>query len=529
MSHTQNQHDKHSTGETPDSNPSEYSPPDTLYQEDEEALAVARGMKRHREDEPPEDERVDALNRKGLKVDVGNCSQSLRFKPKKYKIPGGDLFVILGLEETGMDDSWTQADEDAVQAQWDSSPERRAFETDGIMHDDHLKLWRMCLRLFDCSPFHILSPLRNLRYHATEDTLNGSGSIVWSLPFSRLFSALLTHPIWHSSRNRLAMALQYAVICRTDDRRVWKMPPTSKCAALKRLEAALGQTKGVLKALSEASGTAEGLLPKPVHSMHMEARLAAMKNRDALSDMSTLLKHLGSIIITQKQLQKAPTTYEGFDIYSVTLRDLWNIETAIDTYSGTIGVPKWTSVAFANKTCCQSKTLAAEPLDLQQLCQFKKRAWIHQLRLFAKARKEPPDEPVQDFQHDEPEEALPSPRSQPLVDYKMFLHFCNRVTDAHRRIDQMEQNQIRPSIEASDESRYEESIESQNEGSNETNAGTLTGVEVDDTIRGISLFMSPASAGSSARLSSISDPDYSDGIRDAPSAVPGPDPSLSPG
>lgn len=133
----------------------------------------------------------------------------------------------------------------------------------------------------------------------------------------------------------------------------------------------------------------------------MAARFTAMRDGFKPCELSHFLVHLGSSLQPPKPDPTALATYDGFDVYPVTIQDIWNIRKAIDSYSktGTLLIdttsnprtPRFNSVSHATAAYSRSQNPHVQPSGPAELQDYQKRSWIHQLRLFARARNEKRD------------------------------------------------------------------------------------------------------------------------------------------
>ncbi|KAL6413106.1 hypothetical protein AUP68_02604 [Ilyonectria robusta] len=105
----------------------------------------------------------------------------------------------------------------------------------------------------------------------------------WTQTFCANLARIMSHAVWGGDPMLLMMALQFAVICRTDDRRVWKMPDTGTCGALTHLR----------KAMDSAT---EKPLPLSIKKMHQNARAKVRDDYLRPGIHSNLMDHLGQLI-----------------------------------------------------------------------------------------------------------------------------------------------------------------------------------------------------------------------------------------
>jgi hypothetical protein len=191
-------------------------------------------------------------------------------------------------------------------------------------------LWKICLHILSIDPYSLFSPLRGL--HAdTSLTYYGNA-------FSLELCRLITHGAIAGNPQRLALLLQFAVICRTDDRRRWNPPVTHGVKALQRLRKAITTSENPLpvsipdmlnilplKGLPGRSNEASsGYLPEgPLYEWSCQTLPALMNHLSCIAREGSSTDASGPNV----------TIYKGFDVYSVTTVDLQNIRKAIDTVS----------------------------------------------------------------------------------------------------------------------------------------------------------------------------------------------------
>ncbi|KAF4944988.1 hypothetical protein FGADI_12247 [Fusarium gaditjirri] len=156
---------------------------------------------------------------------------------------------------------------------------------------------------------------------------------------------LMTHPVFEmEGTNNLTLILQYAVICRTDDRRPWKMPPTpDKVDPLKQLRGVIESCSAPLSTpISEifASHCTNERPPRCIKAQDLSPEDPLyQEQQDGLKTYMTDPRHLVFVMLQlSKVVQESPKTEgpyvtkeRGFNVYNVTTLDLQNIRKAIDT------------------------------------------------------------------------------------------------------------------------------------------------------------------------------------------------------
>ncbi|RSM10071.1 hypothetical protein CEP52_003810 [Fusarium oligoseptatum] len=260
--------------------------------------------------------------------------------------------------------------EDELALGWDSSPEKVAFASIDDHHPSLLSTWKISLRLFRCSPFDLISPRRGLCYQRPSGNLDEPQQILWEEDFCEELCRVMTHPIWNGDAEVLAMILQYTVICRTDDRRVWDMPAgIAGGGPLSRLEADLEESQAPL--------------PCSVHEMHMAARDDVGARGPHPSTLSHVMAEIGLLTENMDPIpgpRPDPVTeYRGLNIYEVKREDLSMIRAAID-------IPCWFGgPMFATTEATYDGYLALSgafdaPSGYAELASFHQRAWIQEQR-----------------------------------------------------------------------------------------------------------------------------------------------------
>ncbi|RMJ07933.1 hypothetical protein BHE90_012513 [Fusarium euwallaceae] len=181
------------------------------------------------------------------------------------------------------------------------------------------------------------------------------------------------------------MALQYAVICRTDDRRPWGLEPV--CVALRLLDWSIRRVKS-------------SRMPLPIHEMHQDARRMAFRRHQEPCNISHLLDQIGECV-KKMMSRRVPTTdetvYRGHVVYSVTNFDLRVVTEAIRMMS-TAGQSMYLQVDKCYEVFKRARQSNDVP-NTQQLREFHERAGRQHLRRLAKiARRSQPgcDEDLED-------------------------------------------------------------------------------------------------------------------------------------
>jgi hypothetical protein len=139
-----------------------------------------------------------------------------------------------------LDPHWDEAAEAALVAEWET-PHPLKQAVDGKSSSlrpwsNELRLWRNCWQFMQSYPTDIITAnlymvVENQRTFDTDwkrsapdfnTTVTGARQCLWSPSFCAALDDLLTYPAWRGEHRLLCAAIQYAVICATDDFRPWR-------------------------------------------------------------------------------------------------------------------------------------------------------------------------------------------------------------------------------------------------------------------------------------------------------------------
>ncbi|KAH6991365.1 hypothetical protein BKA56DRAFT_652211 [Ilyonectria sp. MPI-CAGE-AT-0026] len=257
--------------------------------------------------------------------------------------------------------------DDEMERSWTESPELAGLN---MRHGPVMAVWKICLRMFRCSPLAIITPLNALAYQPMTPTARRAPmaelSGFWGQTFCANLARIMSHSVWEGDPMLFMMALQFAVICRTDDRRVWKMPDAATCEALTNLRKAMDSAK-------------EERLPLCIHKMHQDARDKAGDDKLRPGIHSNLMDHLARLIEVEEGSH--PTEFQGFPVYAVNAQDLEMIQTAIDTYSDNSGFPLLLPTAMAYEGFISCRATNDVPRGKEQLIRFCRREFLDQKKM----------------------------------------------------------------------------------------------------------------------------------------------------
>ncbi|KAJ4262935.1 hypothetical protein NW762_006548 [Fusarium torreyae] len=210
-----------------------------------------------------------------------------------------------------------------------------ALDTISPNDEDLIMVWRVLPYGYYQTPFSLMSPLRGLRYEPP-------------------------------SAAELITMLQFAVICRTDDRRHWKLPIGPEPTSLTRFM------------------IAQDSLPNPLPNS-ISSIFRAIYDEDFTGlDYSLALPMRELVTIIEKQGPTAHpvsaiTTQHGFNVYSVTEIDLVNIQAALRSlHTGTPGEAHDQIQQRIEEVRHQLQAEYILPRDFVELVTFHRRTWVYE-------------------------------------------------------------------------------------------------------------------------------------------------------
>lgn len=216
------------------------------------------------------------------------------------------LNTILGPADPQFDQHYLPEDEHRLQSEFEFAI--RYFRTTAHKDTGLEKMWTTCFQEFDCSPFTILSP--RCQFLAGPEQ-----AIVWTARvFSDVFTLIITHHIFEGDPSMVVIALQYAVIQRTNDRRKWTFVDFTTCPALEDLKKTIDAYPGSL--------------PTSVHDIHREIRNEIKQLGELPSAFSDLLVRIGDVVEPDQDGPELPYEH-GCIMYKVALEDVVAVASAL--------------------------------------------------------------------------------------------------------------------------------------------------------------------------------------------------------
>ncbi|KAM7185810.1 hypothetical protein V8F33_012200 [Rhypophila sp. PSN 637] len=128
-------------------------------------------------------------------------------------------------------EDWTEEDEAALSAEWEADSTREVILQLGDTDLQELAtVWSIVVQYFKCLPTDIIGPETRLT------CADGANTPAWSSEFCEALSRILIHELWdHADKGPLIVALEFAVIVRTDDRRPWNLRNPTMCLFVGKL------------------------------------------------------------------------------------------------------------------------------------------------------------------------------------------------------------------------------------------------------------------------------------------------------
>ncbi|CAG7565828.1 unnamed protein product [Fusarium equiseti] len=310
-------------------------------------------------------------------------------------IDASDIDELVGFLHKPPDENWTAEEEAEVGRLWDESPEKEAWNRmSAKSHPFLLPLFKVCLRVRRRNPLSLISPLYGLRYHHRHG--DGSKHMLYLKAFSQLLTKLIVHPCMQRGVVRLVFAIQYTVVCRYDDRRLWLTHNVDTFSGPDLTRA--------IQAFHSCGGS------RPVHEIHGEARANIIRAGESPTRFSDLLFRIGEIVKDKEYSQDQPPeeflTQHGRNVLPVTTEDLDVIRQAIDSmqWSGDESYKCTTEEAFEAYRVIKKKQ---ELPDKHRLKEFIERGYKQLLRHYVVDKRSQPEQ-VDNDNVSRPEPVMPS-------------------------------------------------------------------------------------------------------------------------
>ncbi|KAF5644468.1 hypothetical protein F52700_2467 [Fusarium sp. NRRL 52700] len=242
---------------------------------------------------------------------------------------------------------WGPEDDDAVEEEWERSPQKAVSTFNKSQHGALLAMFKVCMRLYRSTPIEIFSPYHSLRYYPASNSRLGN-VWVYNKSFCDEFKALMVHPIWEGDTDLLTTALQWTVICRMRDDRIWLGSAHKRCPALGHVY------KEVRRCHKD-----EVALPCSYHEMHVSERQRILEAGESPGEWSDLFYQIGELASNNPATEADDECLQllGLPVLPVTIQDLRLLTEALNStnlrpewnYSVEEALKGWKVEAFGKK------------------------------------------------------------------------------------------------------------------------------------------------------------------------------------
>lgn len=264
--------------------------------------------------------------------------------------------------------AWSREDENDVLDQWEAEKDLWINIHDP---DRYLNLWKICLQFAKCTPWDIVGFNTKLSFELSGRAGSGEEdeNHTWSADFIDRLAWLIPHSAWaqveDSSRSALmATAIQYAVILRTNDQRIWR---------LSHLRDEFFSTFDTL---------CRENCPCPIADIH--ADVLAHRRKEGINTIPIISRVFQSL---EKVVRTPDDSFvpKAEEPYFVTTQDLTNLIRALDqTVDPVTKIRMFLPVEFVYESA-KSARGGRQPPNMTQLAEYHKLALIEEMRRKAKA------------------------------------------------------------------------------------------------------------------------------------------------
>ncbi|KAK9421173.1 hypothetical protein SUNI508_06021 [Seiridium unicorne] len=378
--------------------------------------------------------RKDLTEEEQLEEDVGSVPNDIRTVYKKMtgkmakafdkcrrylenkrgmKTPLTDM--INSLPKPLYDKYWSQADEHELNTSWQDEPLSRSLNIKESANKDLIPLWRVHYDVLHAFPTDFVGPATYIEF-GDKVELEGQQreNPNWSTTFCEYLKRLPLHPLFMRSRDLVVVAMQYTVICRTNDRRRWPLEVAFKDDFFREFMRTI-----------EAQDTSMS-----IRSLHRQVRHNLREKDRPLSPHAKLWVQLFRRI-EQKMYQRSEPLWafgEGevpFEPYRITSDDMRKLIDALD-HLHSFGAPVFPPLEETSALLLAARRHKRPPANIPELNQLRVPLIKDQIRTrkiqkrYAKGLRE--------FEHsnelqqlaEEAEEPLPDLSETGTADYDPF-------------------------------------------------------------------------------------------------------------
>lgn len=213
------------------------------------------------------------------------------------------------------DEFWSVEDEADLDRLW----EQGDWDMSQYNPGKYRTMWTWSLLFMKCTPWEVLGMANGFSYERTKAGRPSEKSgHIWSAPFLDKMCVLFPHPIWaselpHGRPRKLIMALQYAVILRTDGR-YWHINKGGDDAGT-----FLGYFNTLIRESEESI---------PIRDLRVRAARECVAVGIEPGEMSLLFRAMEKVVAAPKESLRAEQ--DEPKSFNLTLKDLRNLEQALD-------------------------------------------------------------------------------------------------------------------------------------------------------------------------------------------------------
>lgn len=113
------------------------------------------------------------------------------------------------------DEYWTEAQQSELEQRLSHDKD---FQDQLKIREFVVSVWKTAYRFTGRLATDIIGPKTGLEFEC-----NGKAGVMWTERFCDALTAIILHPMFHLDTEKMALALQWAIICRTGDKRKYKL------------------------------------------------------------------------------------------------------------------------------------------------------------------------------------------------------------------------------------------------------------------------------------------------------------------
>lgn len=217
-------------------------------------------------------------------------------------------------ENIGNSDPWWGAQQEAALQQ--EARDDESIKTKMSLFNSHMRsVYKTVFKFTGRLLTDLIGPSSALAY---EPEPRGNGSYSWSSAFGDALEIVIVHPFFNSDLDEMALALQWAVICRTDERRRWQLRGCTEGFLLTLQE--------VIDATQDGTYTAEAM-----RLVALDVYMEKNPGKFAVPRWAQLLREIEEACCTHNAEQAAePREEEQEEEYKVSIHDVKNVLAALD-------------------------------------------------------------------------------------------------------------------------------------------------------------------------------------------------------